>query len=271
MSGAPAASAAAAAALPPPRLLIRDKDGVRLETHGGSASTPLATAADAVSLLAFSPNGLLVALALPTCVRVHSLTDGALLTSIPVALPASAFSFSPTCSHLLLWHRRVGEEPNLLVHWMGAAGARSPGVRIAAFHQRNYDAAAWPYVSWASDGSVAARVSADGVQFFEGDFKTTTPLTKLPLPGVKAAWFGPGPAPFPLLTFKPREGSRPGAAALWTYPKLGVPIASRSLQADDASVKWAPDGSGALVEMSTPTSDSGCSSTLPSSRRCWML
>jgi translation initiation factor 2A len=197
----------------------------------------------------------------------HSLTHpplpsrsetGEAMTTVTTPTAVAALAFSPDGSLLLTYSKKAGEEPNLLIH------DAATGARRAGFHQRTWGP---DLFGWTSDGKVACKVFPDSVQLFDGTFPAPAeggaagapvPIGKIAVDGIKSAWLSPGAAPYSVVTFAARTKSKPGSVCVWAYPppKAGgqLPVAAKSLQADEARAVYAPDGAAVLVEMSTHTS-----------------
>jgi translation initiation factor 2A len=142
----------------------------------------------------------------------------------------------------------------------------SDGALRASLHHRQYAPELFPPLRWTCDQKLCARVGNDVVHLYDGEFPSDasaagsgepTSLQRLAAPGVTAVWVTPAPGPlYSFVTFAPAKGSKSmGAALMWSMPRLSEPVAARSLQADGASVKFAPDGHAALIELTQVASD----------------
>ena len=101
-------------------------------------------------------------------------------------------------------------------------------------------------------------MTSEGLQLLHGGSLVPVEASAR-LPPAARFWVSPCKALGPgrrhsVVTFIPQTKSKPGAVALWALPPSPAPIASKSLQSDDARVQFNCDGTAVLVELSTATS-----------------
>lgn len=247
-------AAPAATAPQPLDLLLRTGTDVLAAAFAASALVPgrrilaLEGAGEPLRVVA-SEDGARLAVIYADAVAVASGPGLERLVVLPAkSILAHAAVFSPDGTTLLVASRKTSAAANML------AFSTESGAEVAAFHQRSVDADAWPPVRWNGDGSVAVRVlDNDSIHLLAGSL-TGEPLARLAIPGVQQAWLAPSSAAVRFLTFSPATKSKPGAVAVWGFPRTDAPLASKAMQADGCRAEAAGDGSAFLVEMNTSSS-----------------
>lgn len=247
---------ASGAASPPLELLLRTSAGVVISSYAAATLAPSGSVdvegcGEPLRFVASEDGSRAAVVCADAVVIVSGPTAafGRAKVVVPIkGVLAHAAVFSPDGSVLLVASRKTGAAPNMI------ALNADTGAEVAAFHQRTVDADAWPPVRWNGDGSVAVRVlDNDSVHVLPGTL-VGEPLARLAVPGVTQAWLSPAAAPVRLLTFCPATKSKPGAAAVWGYPRTDAPLCSKAMQADGCRAEAAGDGSAFLVEMNTSSS-----------------
>jgi translation initiation factor 2A len=199
--------------------------------------------------------------------------------TIPVAGVTIA-SFSPQSTFLVAWKPRASvgpirrqdgtivEAPPSAPEEDGAAPAggntanhnlfvwrADSGEAVTSLAVRSsFSVDAWPLLRWTADEELCARMTADGVVVMDGALKSLEAVSRIACPGIESFSVSPSKLPYGFATFTPKTKSRPGAVAVYAFPKLSTPTCAKSLQADHARLEWSPDGCSLLVELSTDTS-----------------
>jgi uncharacterized protein with WD repeat len=111
-------------------------------------------------------------------------------------------------------------------------------------------------ISWSDDEKIAIVNLGVVIKVYDGDF--VQELSSIPGQGVKTVKLGPGPAPYPLVTFTGKSSKHPATLALYELPVIsnGKPVLARTLEVDEAFIVFSPNGAYALASLSNSTSDS---------------
>lgn len=135
---------------------------------------------------------------------------------------------------------------------------------LAGFYHRTYSPSSWPLIDWSKDSKIAVRAAKNEIQIFDGAFARqeggaqATPMETIEVKNLECVFVSPAPAPtYSFVSFAPTIGNAMACYMMWTYSYGGkyVCTTSKNINADSAHVRFAEDGSAALVEMITKVAE----------------
>lgn len=168
-------------------------------------------------------------------------------------------TFSPLGTYLLTWARPINgvNAENLVIYKVPT------GERLAGFHQKLFHIDFWPTIQWSDNESIAARTVTNTVHFFNGNFSSEKPISKLGIPGITKVSLSHGVAPYSIAAFIGGSGGQskngPVKVAMYTHPDQGgKEVCCRStFRADSVRFLWNAKGKACIAHVSTNVDSTG--------------
>jgi translation initiation factor 2A len=191
----------------------------------------------------YSPDGSLLALALPTCVRIVSASTGEVTIDIPVE-NAIEINFSPRSAFISTWERPIKIEEGAVQHKNFKVWAVADAKELISFTQKLQDN--WD-LQYTSSESHAVRLSGPEVQIFNPADWSRGVVDKLRVEGVSTLSVSPGRNPAIAVFIGEKKGA-PASIRIYLLQTLAAPPTCQKTfyKADRIQIKWNALGTQAL-------------------------
>ncbi|CAK4712508.1 hypothetical protein LEN26_003295 [Aphanomyces euteiches] len=251
---------------PRTKFFVRGRDGVESfwglpsVTVEGSEAVPVITPVDtheSCDSLHISPDGSKIAMVSQELGFVIRDTETSEVIAQVSNAGIQAAAWSPLGSQLVTWQRPVKDATdggNLIV-WDAKNGSI-----IARFNQKTYSRDQWPSLQWSSDELIAARLSNNGVQVFNGRAIGAGSIGNITLENTTNFSVAPGGLPYKIALFVPEKKGKPASVRIFPFPPNATQshVAFKSFyKAQEVKMKWSPNGNALIIETSTDVDTSG--------------
>jgi len=164
----------------------------------------------------------------------------------------SFFTFSPSSTFFVTWHRVNQEAPSDNLHVWNV----TTGEVVFKLTQKNCTPELWPLLKFSEDDGVCARMVTNEVHFF--GTKEFNLETKLVLTNISRFALSPnGRDSLKVASFVPEKKGAPGSAKVHRYPSMDVVCSKSFFKAQEADLLWNSMGSAVLIRTHTDMDNSG--------------
>ncbi|TPX52833.1 hypothetical protein SeMB42_g01137 [Synchytrium endobioticum] len=245
-------------AFPSRHIALRTHEGVLVTDFDASHSKIEALCCNETQMRSFvySPDGAMIALVLPSCIRILSVPKSQVLVELPVSNVIEV-EFSPRGTYIATWERMIRSEDHENLHKNLKIWESVRGNQAAAFTQKSQTG--WN-IQWTETETYFARLVTNEIHVYN----PTNPATiteKIRLEGVNAFSISPGKRSV-VATFVPEKK---GASATVQLFELGLglgsnqqALASKSFfRADSCTFYWNKLGTNVIAFTHTDVDATG--------------